>query len=164
MEEWGFCAGDEVELRGLSKLELNGQRGTVLPLEFPEQAQQLGRLAVMLHSGKQLSLKVGNLHKVKAEIKAGGDLGADWSASLHPGSSRPLRAVLAPGRELVVMTLNLQYLASFPQDPTLARRRLVEITSAAPRPDVICVQEGLEGIDLFGQVGYSKLISSAVKA
>ena len=122
------------------------------------QAQQLGRLAVMLHSGKQpwaqqvrqlrmlcsvlrlmtppppprsrLSLKVGNLHKVKAEIKAGGgsgmalgmafvshftnrsasgpdepcgpgDLGADWSASLHPGSSRPLRAVLAPGRELV---------------------------------------------------------------
>ena len=58
--------------RGLSKLELNGQRGTVLPLEFPEQAgldarhclreqrlqilcqaQQLGRLAVMLHSGKQ---------------------------------------------------------------------------------------------------------------
>lgn len=164
MEEWGFSAGDEVELRGLSKLELNGQRGTVLPLEFPEQAQQLGRLAVMLHSGKQLSLKVGNLHKVKAEINTGGDLGAEWSASLRPGASRPLRAAAAPGRELVVMTLNMQYLASFPQDPTLARRRLVEITSAVPRPDVICVQEGLEGIDLFGQVGYSKLISSAVKA
>eukprot|EP00439_Symbiodinium_sp_Y106_P038740 s2510_g4.t1 len=154
LEEWGFSAGDEVELRGLSKLELNGQRGTVLPLEFPEQAQQLGRLAVMLHSGKQLSLKVGNLHKVKAEINTGGDLGAEWSASLRPGASRPLRAAAAPGRELVVMTLNMQYLASFPQDPTLARRRLVEITSA----------EGLEGIDLFGQVGYSKLISSAVKA
>ncbi|CAE7896455.1 HIR3 [Symbiodinium sp. KB8] len=154
LEEWGFSAGDEVELRGLSKLELNGQRGTVLPLEFPEQAQQLGRLAVMLRSGKQLSLKVGNLHKIKAEINTGGDLGAEWSASLHPGASRPLRAAATPGRELVVMTLNMQYLASFPQDPTLARRRLVEITST----------EGLEGIDLFGQVGYSKLISSAVKA
>ncbi|OLQ03003.1 Hypersensitive-induced response protein 3 [Symbiodinium microadriaticum] len=139
LEEWGFSAGDEVELRGLSKLELNGQRGTVLPLEFPEQAQQLGRLAVMLRSGKQprLSLKVGNLHKIKAEINTGGDLGAEWSASLHPGASRPLRAAATPGRELVVMTLNMQYLASFPQDP----RRLVEITST----------EGLEGIDLFGQ-------------
>ena len=28
----------QTQLRGLSKLELNGQRGTVLPLEFPEQA------------------------------------------------------------------------------------------------------------------------------
>jgi len=60
------------------------------------------------------------------------------------------------------MTLNLQYLASFPKDPAVARRRLLEITSSPP--DVICVQEGLEGIDLFGQVGYTKLISSAVKA
>ncbi|CAE7186151.1 HIR3 [Symbiodinium pilosum] len=121
MEEWGFCAGDEVELRGLSKLELNGQRGTVLPLEFPEQAQQLGRLAVMLHSGKRLSLKVGNLHKVKLEAASGGDLGEEWSASLRHGTSRPLRAPVAPGRELVVMTLNMQYLANFPQDPTVAR-------------------------------------------
>lgn len=37
--------------RGLSKLELNGQKGTVLLLD-PSQAQ-LGRLPVMLHNGKR---------------------------------------------------------------------------------------------------------------
>jgi len=69
----------------------------------------------------------------------------------------------AGGRELVVMIFNLQYLASFPQDPNVARRRLLEITGGK-RPDVIAVQEALEGIDLLAEVGYTKLISSAVKA
>lgn len=61
------------------------------------------------------------------------------------------------------MIFNLQYLASFPQDPNVARRRLLEITGGK-RPDVIAVQEALEGIDLLAEVGYTKLISSAVKA
>ncbi|CAJ1371645.1 unnamed protein product [Effrenium voratum] len=118
MEEWGFAAGDEVELRGLSKLELNGQKGTVLLLD-PSQAQ-LGRLPVMLHNGKRLSLKVENLAKVQA-LRTGGDLGAEWSAELSLASARKLRAQRAAPR-LVVMTLNLQYLASFPKDPAVARR------------------------------------------
>ncbi|CAE8638290.1 unnamed protein product [Polarella glacialis] len=62
------------------------------------------------------------------------------------------------------MTLNLQHLASFPRDPAIARKRLEQITTACPQPDLVCVQEGLEGFDLLGQVGYTKLISSAVKA
>lgn len=67
MEEWGLRPGDRVELRGLSRLELNGQRGTLLPLEFPEQAKILGRLAVMLDSsGRTLSVKVENIVPLSA--------------------------------------------------------------------------------------------------
>lgn len=157
MEEWGFAAGDEVLLRGLTKLELNGQRGTVLSLESPEQARQLGRLPVMMHSGKQLSLKVTNL--VKVEEHRRGRVEADLTLA----SGRKLMNSMSNAPQLVVMTFNLQYLATFPQDPNVARRRLLEITSGN-RPDIIAVQEGLEGIDLLAQVGYTKLISSAVKA
>lgn len=157
MEEWGFAAGDEVELRGLSKLELNGQRGTVLSLESPEQARQLGRLAVMMHSGKQLSLKVSNLLKVTHRSH-----GSACDLSLH--SRRKLVSTpVNHAPQLAVMTFNLQHLANFPKDPSIARRRLMELTSGRP-PDLIAIQEGLEGIDLLAQVGYSKLISSAVKA
>eukprot|EP00434_Breviolum_minutum_P005544 symbB.v1.2.004889.t1/scaffold277.1/size415908/8 len=144
MEEWGFAAGDEVLLRGLTKLELNGQRGTVLSLESPEQARQLGRLPVMMHSGKQLSLKVTNL--VKVEEHRRGRVEADLTLA----SGRKLMNSMSNTPQLVVMTFNLQ-------------RRLLEITSGN-RPDIIAVQEGLEGIDLLAQVGYTKLISSAVKA
>lgn len=84
MDEWGFDAGDEVELRGLSKVELNGQRGTLLPLEFPEQAKALGRLAVMLHSGKQLSIKVENIFKAPAadQARCCSDRGEEWGRLL----------------------------------------------------------------------------------
>eukprot|EP00913_Durusdinium_trenchii_P009292 g8731.t1 len=149
MEEWGFAAGDE--------LELNGQRGTVLSLESPEQARQLGRLAVMMHSGKQLSLKVSNLLKVTHRSH-----GSACDLSLH--SRRKLVSTpVNHAPQLAVMTFNLQHLANFPKDPSIARRRLMELTSGRP-PDLIAIQEGLEGIDLLAQVGYSKLISSAVKA
>ena len=116
-----------------------------------------------------------------------GDLGAEWSASLRPGASRPLRAAAAPGRELVAgaseelsgapgsrpfVGFFLCFEGHDPEHavpgklspgpdsckaavlyPTLClrnrachalsvgRRRLVEITSAVPRPDVICVQD-----------------------
>lgn len=175
MEEWGFSPGDEVELRGLSKLELNGQRGTILALEYPEQARILGRLAVMMQSGKQLSLKVENLFKVPPPKprSTGGDRGEEWSALLGERgkamglplrSGLSFRALEVATRDLVVMTLNLHHLLSFPSDERLGRTRLREITSALPPPDVVCVQEGLEGSDLLSQIGYTKLISSAVKA
>mmetsp|Transcript_56407 Transcript_56407/g.175397 ORF Transcript_56407/g.175397 Transcript_56407/m.175397 type:complete len:861 (+) Transcript_56407:87-2669(+) len=178
MEEWGLRAGDEVELKGLSKVELNGQRGTILPLEYPEQAKMLGRLAVVLQaSGKQLSLKVENLVKVAPPklIKTGGDRGEEWSALLRDrGKSMglPLQrdfgprgaAMEAAKRDLVLLTLNLSHLAGLPQGEQLTAARLREIAAVSPSPDLVCVQEGLEGSDLLSQAGYTKLISSAVKA
>lgn len=178
MEEWGFKAGDEVELKGLSKVELNGQRGTVLPLEFPEQAKMMGRLAVVLQTtGKRLSLKVENLVKAAPPkaIKTGGDRGEEWSVLLSDrGKSMglPLKrdfgpraaAMEAAKRDLVLLTLNLSHLAGLPKEEQLTAARLKEIASASPSPDLVCVQEGLEGSDLLSQAGYTKLISSAVKA
>lgn len=176
MEELGFKAGDLVELRGLSKLELNGQRGTVLPLEVPEQAKVLGRLAVMLDSGKRLSLKVENLCKVPRAppLRTGGDLGEEWSALLKDrGKSMafPLRcppaakkAPEAAAHELVVLGINLRHASCSPVGGERGRAALAELTSRAGTPDVICVQEGLEGFDLLSQVGYARVMSSAVKA
>jgi len=173
MEEWGFSAGDEVELRGLSKVELNGQRGTVLPLESLEQARALGRLAVMLNSGRQLSIKSENLLKVPPpeRTRTGGDRGDEWNALLQKHGkaiglplTRYVKAQETAKTDLVVMTLNLHCLADFPEDEEVGKMRVREIVSMSPQPDVICVQEGLEGVNVFGAAGYVKLISSEAKA
>jgi len=104
MDEWGFEAGEEVELHGLTKVELNGQRGTLLPLEFPEQAKALGRLAVMLHSGKQVAVRVSNLAKSPAVDQAGlcSDRGVQWASLLAERGLRialPLKSVQLPLRK-----------------------------------------------------------------
>lgn len=181
MDEWGLSAGDVVELRGLSKLEMNGQRGTVLPLEFPGQAKALGRLAVMMEAtGKRLSLKVENLVKVQSTAgaaKTGGDLGEEWSTLLNErGKSMglPLRcperrrqhrgAEPEPPRQLVLMNLNLCHLSAEPRGDEIGFSRLDAATSSGSVPDIIGVQESLEGFDLLMRSGYTKLISSAVKA
>lgn len=81
-------------------------------------------------------------------------------------SDRPRRQAKA-GEEtvpLVVLTINLQYFASWPSDEVAARQRLLQIVSAEPQPDVVCVQEGLHGRDVLLQVGYRRLVSSAAEA
>mmetsp|Transcript_92711 Transcript_92711/g.239420 ORF Transcript_92711/g.239420 Transcript_92711/m.239420 type:complete len:417 (-) Transcript_92711:154-1404(-) len=60
--------------------------------------------------------------------------------------------------ELVLMTLNLQYFASYPkgsEGEAAAREKLMnEIMKTEHPPDVICVQEGLKGRDCLKQVGF----------
>lgn len=177
MEEWGFFPGDEVELRGLSKLELNGQRGTILPLENPEQARLLGRLAVMTRAGKQLSLKVENLIKVvPPDQRAGGDRGEEWSQRLkEQGMAVRLPLLQDPSRPepkassrgLLLMAMNLRRLMGS-QDTAAeaeeAARKQLAAALTENLPDLICVQEGLEGSSVVAEVGYVKLISSAVRA
>mmetsp|Transcript_132101 Transcript_132101/g.240362 ORF Transcript_132101/g.240362 Transcript_132101/m.240362 type:complete len:947 (+) Transcript_132101:197-3037(+) len=64
-------------------------------------------------------------------------------------------------RDLVVMTMNLQYFASWPRDADAAWRELHTVTSVPP-PDVICIQEGLHGgPDVLFEVGYRRVLSSA---
>lgn len=53
--------------------------------------------------------------------------------------------------ELALMTLNLQYFASYPKDEEAARSRLQEITCGC---DIICVQEGLASKDVLSPVGF----------
>ena len=59
-----LCEGDRVELKGLSKKELNGQKGTLQ--SFAQAAQ--GRLAVKLDSGQRVSIKLENLAKLDPQI------------------------------------------------------------------------------------------------
>lgn len=60
--------------------------------------------------------------------------------------------------ELVIMTLNLQYFASYPKDEVAARERLRQVTSGPHAPDIICVQEGLASRDVLGPVGFEKCV------
>mmetsp|Transcript_87707 Transcript_87707/g.168217 ORF Transcript_87707/g.168217 Transcript_87707/m.168217 type:complete len:408 (+) Transcript_87707:98-1321(+) len=64
---------------------------------------------------------------------------------------------LKAGR-LVVMTLNLQYFASFPKDAQAAKARLQEALGGACPPDVICVQEGLEHRDILSELGFELVV------
>eukprot|EP00928_Gymnodinium_smaydae_P001404 TRINITY_DN10520_c0_g1_i3.p1 TRINITY_DN10520_c0_g1~~TRINITY_DN10520_c0_g1_i3.p1 ORF type:complete len:536 (-),score=68.56 TRINITY_DN10520_c0_g1_i3:417-1976(-) len=56
--------------------------------------------------------------------------------------------------ELVVMTLNFQYFASYPSDLVAARARLSEVLSGHQPPDIICVQEGIASRDVLRDVGF----------
>lgn len=63
-------------------------------------------------------------------------------------------------RDLVVLTMNLQYFASWPRNADAAWRELCTVTSVPP-PDVICVQEGLhDGPNVLSEVGYRRVTSS----
>jgi endonuclease/exonuclease/phosphatase family metal-dependent hydrolase len=65
--------------------------------------------------------------------------------------------VSEPMSELSVMTLNLQYFASYPIDEEAARVRLTEVTADT---DVICVQEGVADRDVLDSVGFQKFVCS----
>mmetsp|Transcript_80024 Transcript_80024/g.141210 ORF Transcript_80024/g.141210 Transcript_80024/m.141210 type:complete len:365 (+) Transcript_80024:55-1149(+) len=65
--------------------------------------------------------------------------------------------------ELVLMTLNLQYFSSYPKGAegiAQAQQKLLTATSGPNPPDVICVQEGLQGRDILSTVGYDLAICS----
>mmetsp|Transcript_22225 Transcript_22225/g.41381 ORF Transcript_22225/g.41381 Transcript_22225/m.41381 type:complete len:613 (+) Transcript_22225:55-1893(+) len=64
---------------------------------------------------------------------------------------------------LNVMTLNFQYFSSYPKNENIGLERLSEVIGRrqdANYPDIICVQEGLQGREPLGQLGYQRLISS----
>jgi len=78
-------------------------------------------------------------------------------AALGPAAGGGRRAEDEP-QELVLLTLNLQYFASYPkgqEGEARAHQKLVAETSGEHPPDVICVQEGLAGRDVLTAVGYS---------
>mmetsp|Transcript_81805 Transcript_81805/g.227814 ORF Transcript_81805/g.227814 Transcript_81805/m.227814 type:complete len:867 (-) Transcript_81805:239-2839(-) len=68
---------------------------------------------------------------------------------------------LSDTHDLVVMTLNLRNYSDFPRDASMGQQVLAQLTSVTPKPDVICVQDGLEGVDALSSVGYKRLCSSA---
>lgn len=69
-----------------------------------------------------------------------------------PRSAEPRRT------QLVVMTLNLQYYASFPDDLAAAHKKLREALGGTSPPDVICVQEGLATRNVLRDVGYDLIV------
>merc|ERR1712194_495846 len=110
--------------------------------------------------GRSVLLALGfaesDAHYLLANIpeQAEGQVGylqlVDWlwrpsSIALSPSGKRP---------SLIVMTLNLQYYASYPKDEERAPSRLSEVTGGISPPDIICVQEGLANRDVLGPVGF----------
>jgi len=86
------------------------------------------------------------------------------SASATPSSAVPVEpASRKEPHDLVLMTLNLQYFSSYPDDEDAGRRKLEEATGGDYQPDVICVQEGLACKDVISPVGYTKVVCSAAK-
>jgi len=63
--------------------------------------------------------------------------------------------------KLILLTLNMQYFASWPKDRHEdAIKRLGSVLQQDPSPHVICVQEGLFGTDVFSKLGYDLVVSS----
>lgn len=60
------------------------------------------------------------------------------------------------------MSLNLQYFASYPTDADAAAKRLCEATGGPSAPDVICVQEGLCGVDVLDAAGFELCVCAGM--
>ncbi|CAE8701624.1 unnamed protein product, partial [Polarella glacialis] len=61
------------------------------------------------------------------------------------------------------VTMNLRRYADFHPDPAVGRRELRRAFGTR-MPDVLCVQEGLEGIDVFAELGYKRVSSSVMRS
>lgn len=85
-----------------------------------------------------------------------------WTAELLNAASSHCRN-MTPGDPLTVMSLNMQYYSSYPEDVQLGRQCLQELILPDPAPDIICVQEGLEGRNeiCLAATDYRRLVSSA---
>lgn len=68
-----------------------------------------------------------------------------------------------PPSPLVVVSLNLQYYASYPEDAAAARRKLREVLGGPSPPDVICVQEGLASRDVLREVGFDLAVCAGAQ-
>jgi len=89
----------------------------------------------------------------------------DWKAQrveLKSAVQRLIDVLPAEGQgkttPLVVMTLNLQYFASYPADQEQALGKLKQALGGPNPPDVICVQEGLASRDVLKDVGFELII------
>jgi len=59
---------------------------------------------------------------------------------------------------LVVMTLNLQYFASYPEDLEAAAHKLRNALGGPNPPNVVCVQEGLACRDILRELGFKLVV------
>mmetsp|Transcript_8887 Transcript_8887/g.18405 ORF Transcript_8887/g.18405 Transcript_8887/m.18405 type:complete len:354 (-) Transcript_8887:194-1255(-) len=73
---------------------------------------------------------------------------------VHEPDTAPSDWSSEAANDLAIMTLNLQYFASYPKDEDAAKERLRNVTGGSRPPDVICVQEGLASRDALGPVGF----------
>ena len=64
---------------------------------------------------------------------------------------------------LRVMTVNMQFYASFPTDPQKGKQILQERFGQTHRPDVICMQEGLTGMEVLKDLGYKLVICAGTQ-
>ena len=64
---------------------------------------------------------------------------------------------------LRVMTVNMQFYASFPTDAQKGKQSLQERFGQTHRPDVICMQEGLTGTDVLKDLGYDLVICAGTQ-
>lgn len=75
-----------------------------------------------------------------------------------------LSGIVRPSVDLALMSVNLRHFSTYPRDAEAGQRLLHRIAAAAPVPDIVCVQEGLEGVDVLAGIGYDRVVSSAPRA
>eukprot|EP00929_Paragymnodinium_shiwhaense_P013275 TRINITY_DN121137_c0_g1_i1.p1 TRINITY_DN121137_c0_g1~~TRINITY_DN121137_c0_g1_i1.p1 ORF type:complete len:859 (+),score=213.42 TRINITY_DN121137_c0_g1_i1:229-2805(+) len=66
--------------------------------------------------------------------------------------------------DLVILSVNMQSHSDCPRDTQTSSQVLSQLTGMAPRPDVVCVQDGLEGMDILSSAGYRRVASSTSQA
>jgi len=62
--------------------------------------------------------------------------------------------------DFILMTMNLQHYTAYSKQPELALQELRKVVETKPVPDIICVQEGIQSINILDEVGYRLLASS----
>ena len=81
----------------------------------------------------------------------------------HCAEPSPQKHNSAASQPLDVMTVNIQFYASFPIDPQIGKQSLQEAFGQTHLPDVICMQEGLTGMDVLKDLGYEIVICAGAK-
>mmetsp|Transcript_84453 Transcript_84453/g.149428 ORF Transcript_84453/g.149428 Transcript_84453/m.149428 type:complete len:888 (+) Transcript_84453:78-2741(+) len=102
-------------------------------------------------------LSDGNGNGLQRSVES--DLEREWDECLEGMLS--LRDAVQ--HDLTIVTMNLRRYAHFPRDLQVGSSTLYRLLGK-PLPDVICVQEGLEGIDVLAEAGYKRIASSVLRA
>ena len=81
----------------------------------------------------------------------------------HCAKPAPQKHNSAASQPLEVLTVNMQFFASFPKDPQVGKQKLQAAFGQTHLPDVICMQEGLTGMDVLEDLGYKLVICAGAK-
>lgn len=147
---------------GAQQYEVGGTSGSGYPATRYSNYNQVNRSAPTSPSSRPVLLRGATQYNCRSsEDSAQHTIGTFVSGADTILEEDVLEDILqARFLDLSVMSLNVNHFASWPKDPDVAYNKLVSIVEANPPPDIICIQEGLCGRDVFQELGYNLVQSS----